>query len=403
MPGSNRNRHASRLVLSLQYPNTLANNQLMPASQPSTAASFLVHASDSVLTVSLSGDWSLTEQHLHWHAPKLHGTHPRVVLDTSALGSWDSSLPIFVRAIARWCQQQSLELDDSALPLRARELGAQFAAAQGAAKPTERQPFLFASVGLQTASLWDQAMQISHFVGELTLSAARLAKTPKSFRWRDCLAEMQQCGVMALPIVSLISFLVGVTLAYTAATILRMFGGDIWVADLVGLSVTREMAAVMTAVVLAGRTGAAFAAQLANMKANEEIDALRTLGVAPVDFLVMPRILALAIMTPLLTLYAIMLGILGGMLIALGLLSIPPTAYWVELISIVDLSDVTTGLIKASTFGVIIGLSGCLRGLQAERSAEGVGKAATSSVVTAILLMVLADAFYAVLFNILGW
>ena len=206
---------------------------------------------------------------------------------------------------------------------------------------------------------------------------------------------------MAVPIVSLVSFLVGVTLAYTASIVLRMFGGDIWIADLIGLATVREVGAVMTAVVLAGRTGAAFAATLGNMKTNEEIDALETLGISAVQFLVLPRLLALAVMTPLLTLYANALGILGGMVVAYGLLAISPTAYWVEMLTIVDLSDVASGVIKASAFGLIIGLAGCLRGLQAERSAAGVGRAATSAVVTAILMMVIADAIFALVFDVL--
>jgi phospholipid/cholesterol/gamma-HCH transport system permease protein len=245
------------------------------------------------------------------------------------------------------------------------------------------------------------AREILHFVGECFISAVRLARRPRKFRWADCLAEMQQCGPMATPIVGLVSFLVGVTLAYTAAIVLRMFGGDIWIADLIGLATVREVGAVMTAVVLAGRTGAAFAATLGNMKTNEEIDALETLGISAVQFLVLPRLLALAIATPLLTLYSNAMGILGGMAVAYGLLAISPTAYWVEMLTIVDLSDVAAGLIKASAFGLIIGLSGCLRGLQAERSAAGVGRAATSAVVTSILLMVVADALFAVVFNVL--
>ena len=215
--------------------------------------------------------------------------------------------------------------------------------------------------------------------------------------------EMQHCGAMALPIVSLISFLVGVTLAYTGAIVLRQYGGDIYIADLIGLSMVREMGAVMTAVVVAGRTGAAFAATLGNMKANEEIDALEVLGIPTVQFLVLPRLLALAVMMPLLALYANALGIMGGMVVARGLLSIPPTAYWVEMLTIVDLSDISTGVIKAVAFGLIIGLAGCLRGLQADRSAMGVGRAATSAVVTALLFLVVADALFAVAFNILGW
>jgi phospholipid/cholesterol/gamma-HCH transport system permease protein len=207
---------------------------------------------------------------------------------------------------------------------------------------------------------------------------------------------------MAVPIVGLVSFLVGVTLSYTASIILRLVGFDIYIADIIGLAMVREVGAVMTGVVLAGRTGAAFAATLGNMKANEEIDALETLGIPAVQFLVMPRLLALALMMPLLTLYANALGIIGGMVIAFGLLDITPMAYWSEMLTIVDLSDVSAGVIKATAFGTIIGLAGCMRGLQAERSAAGVGRAATSAVVTAIFLMVVADAVFAVLFNELG-
>jgi phospholipid/cholesterol/gamma-HCH transport system permease protein len=201
------------------------------------------------------------------------------------------------------------------------------------------------------------------------IALGRLMRRPGRFRWRDCLDEMQQCGAMALPIVSLISFLVGLIMAYQAAVQLRQFGADIYVADLVGLSVVREMGPMMAAVILAGRTGAAFAAALANMKANEEVDALETFGIPPVHFLVLPRLVALALMMPLLALYSNGVGILGGMAVGAGVLDIPPAAYWIETQSIVDLSDVSTGLIKSFAFGILIGLSGCLRGLQAERSA----------------------------------
>jgi phospholipid/cholesterol/gamma-HCH transport system permease protein len=201
----------------------------------------------------------------------------------------------------------------------------------------------------------------------------------------------------------LISFLVGLIMAYQAAVQLRQFGADIYVADLVGLSVVREMGPMMAAIILAGRTGAAFAATLANMKANEEVDALESLGIPPVQFLALPRMVALIVMMPFLALYADCMGILGGVVISAGVLEIPPTAYWVETKSIVDLSDVSTGLIKSVAFGMLIGLAGCLRGLQAERSAAGVGRAATSAVVTGILLIIVADSLFAVVFNMLDW
>jgi phospholipid/cholesterol/gamma-HCH transport system permease protein len=213
---------------------------------------------------------------------------------------------------------------------------------------------------------------------------------------------MQKCGAMALPIVSLISFLVGVTLAYSGAIVLRRFGGDIWVADLIGVAMTREMGAMMAGIVLAGRTGAAYAAEIGSMKANEEIDALTVLGISPVRFLVLPRVMALGLMMPLLAMYANCLGILGGMAIAYATLDIPPAAYWVEMLTIVDISDVAVGVIKAIVFGLIVGFSGCLRGLQAENNAAGVGNAATSAVVTSILFIIVADAIFAVVFNAIG-
>ncbi len=259
----------------------------------------------------------------------------------------------------------------------------------------------FAAVGLATHNVVNQGREIVHFVGECTLGLVQLVRRPGKFRWRDCFDQMQQCGAMALPIVSLISVLVGLTLAYQAAVELRQFGADIYVADLVGISIVREMGPMMTAVIIAGRTGAAFAATIGNMRANEEIDALETLGISPVQFLAVPRLVALGVMMPLLAFYSNAVGILGGMIVARGILQIPPSAYWIETQSIVDLHDITTGLIKATTFGLLVGFAGCLCGLRAEPSAAGVGRATTSAVVTALLLIIVADALFAVIFNLL--
>jgi len=315
---------------------------------------------------------------------------------------WDSSLLLFLFDLKCGCERAGIGCDLSQVPPRLCELVAQFAAAHETSVPRDRsEPFL-ATVGRETLDALRKGREFFAFVGECAISLGGLVRRPRRFRWADCLEQMQHCGAMALPIVSLVSILVGMTLGYTAALILRQYGGDIYVADLVGISMLREMGALMTAIVLAGRSGAAFAAQLGNMKASEEIDALRTLGLSPIDFLVMPRLLALFVMMPLLALYANCLGILGGMLVASAVLDISPSAYWVEMLTIVDLSDLASGLIKAATFGVIVGLAGCLRGLQAERSAVGVGMAATSAVVTAILFIIIADALYAVVFDILG-
>jgi phospholipid/cholesterol/gamma-HCH transport system permease protein len=375
----------------------------MSGSEPTTPARATAQLEGDVLIVSVGGVWQVTGPRPRWSSLAPASRPATVRPQVEGLDRWDTSLLLFLFEIQNWSRGQDAHFDASALPENIRTLVAQLAKSDETSAPFDRSEGFFNAVGMATFGLSRQLKAIFHFVGETVLSSLRLARNPLKFRWRDWLYEMQQCGAMALPIVSLISFLVGVTLAYTGAIVLRQYGGDIYIADLIGLSMVRETGAVMTAVVLAGRTGAAFAATLGNMKANEEIDALETLGIPPVQFLVLPRLLALGIMTPLLTVYSNALGMLGGMAVALGILSIQPSAYWAEMQSSIDLSDLWVGIIKAVAFGLIIGLSGCLRGLQAERSAAGVGRAATSAVVTAILLLVVSDALFAVVFNILGW
>ncbi len=364
-------------------------------------ADLRVEAGD--IHVDLGGDWRITRATPQWSTIIAGQTPGRVLLHAQALGRWDSALVLFVEAAVNWCRVEGVYCDFRSLPAAVGDLVAQLEDKTQNPLPASRTPDFLTLVGLATTDCWGKAKQYSNFVGECVLSSIYLTRHPLKFRWRDSLAEMQRCGAMALPITGLIAFLVGVILAYSGAIILRPFGGDIWVADLVGVTMTREMGAMMTAIVIAGRTGASFAAEIGNMRANEEIDALETLGIRPVIFLVIPRIVALGVMMPLLTIYANALGIFGGMMIAWGLLDIPPSAYWVEMLTIVDTSDLMTGIIKATTFGAIISLSGCLRGLQAGRSASGVGQATTSAVVTAILLIIVFDAIYAVVFNILGW
>ncbi len=355
-----------------------------------------------VLVLELSGIWRITAPRPAWRGFNREHRPAQVRLIAHEVERWDSSLLLFVFAVQQRCADAGIPCDIGALPERVCTLLAQLSMSHETSIPSERSRNVLALIGEATTALLGKSRGLFQFVGENVIGAIRVFKNPRKFRWHDCLEEMQECGAMALPIVSLVSFLVGVTLAYTGALVLRQYGGDIYVADLIGLATVREMGAMMTAVVLAGRTGAAFAATLGNMKANEEIDALETLGISPVDFLVLPRLLALFFMLPLLALYANALGILGGMAVSYGVLSIPPTAYWIELGTAVGVSDVAAGVIKAMCFGLIVGLAGCLRGLQAERSAAGVGRAATSAVVTGILLVIVADAVFAVLFHVVG-
>ncbi|MDR0902754.1 MAG: ABC transporter permease [Opitutaceae bacterium] len=358
--------------------------------------------------VRLGGDWQITGAPPSWRllakqAPGGGAAITALVFDMGGVGSWDTSLVLFVNTARQWCAERGARFDGAGLSPKVLALLGDVSGAKVTDATADHRRDLSATAGLATLRLIDLSGQMCGFVAECARSAFWLASHPRKLRWRDCVFEMQQCGVMGLPIVGLISFLVGVILAYVASTILRQYGADIFVADFVSLVMVREMGAMMTGVVLAGRTGAAFAAQIANMKAGEEIDALVTLGVRPVDFLVIPRILALGVMMPLLVLYSNALGILGGMVIAMVVLDIPAAAYWVEMLSVIDLSDIGTGLLKAVTFGMIVGMAGCLRGLQARRNAAGVGRAATSAVVTAILFIIMSDALFAVLFNFLGW
>jgi phospholipid/cholesterol/gamma-HCH transport system permease protein len=375
----------------------------MPVELETDAARATAVENDGRLDVALAGTWQITAPRPSWTRLLGERKPARIRLSVDDVEKWDSSLLLFLFEVQEWCRVEGIYCDTDRLPEKIRMLLAQFVSAHETSVPFDRSENLLTGVGRATIETWNRAREASTFVGESVIGIMHLIRRPAKFRWRDCFDEMQQCGAMALPIVSLISFLVGLIMAYQAAVQLRQFGADIYVADLVGLSVVREMGPMMAAIILAGRTGAAFAATIGNMRANEEVDALETLGIPPVQFLVLPRLVALVCMMPLLTLYANCVGILGGMVVGAGVLEIPPTAYWIETQSIIDLSDVNTGLIKSLAFGVLIGLAGCLRGLQAERSAAGVGRAATSAVVTSILLIIVADAVFAVVFNFLGW
>lgn len=359
---------------------------------------------DGTLLIKLGGDWRITQRRPQWSDAVRNHRPTKIVLRANGLGSWDSSLALYLQAAQKWSEANQAEYLVEGFPEAVEKLTATLSKKRVQPAKAQGLPDLFTALGGATFRLWAETKDLAQLVGDCVFSGGRFFRGQAQFRWRDCFYEMQQCGAMALPIVGLISFLVGVTLAYTGSIVVRQYGGDIWIADMVGLAVVREMGPMMAAIVLAGRTGAAYAATLGNMKANEEIDALSTLGVSPIDFLVMPRIAALFFMMPFLAMYSNCLGLLGGMAIAAAPpLNIPTNLYWSETQTIVDLSDINTGLIKAACFGLLIGIAGCLRGLQADRSAAGVGQAATAAVVTSILLIVVADSIAAVVFNILGW
>ena len=257
-------------------------------------------------------------------------------------------------------------------------------------------------VGESSIAFWRSSLEMVGFIGEASVAFMRLLVGKAQFRPSDLLLTMQECGAQALPIVSLISILVGIILAFIGAIQLKIFGAQIYVASLVGIGMVRALAAVMTGIIMAGRTGASFAAQLGTMQVNEEIDALKTLGISPKEFLVLPRMLALFFMMPLLSLYADLMGIIGGLIIGVSMLDLSFMEYYNKTCESVHLNDLWVGLFSAAVFGVLVALAGCLRGMQSGRSASAVGEATTSAVVTSIVSIVIAMAVITVLCNVLN-
>lgn len=327
----------------------------------------------------------------------------RLVLKDEGITAWDSALLILLMKIKRRCEKQGVELDFSGLPKGAQQMVrlASEVPAHKRAAPGKRDSFLV-RVGKKSQAAWDEMVGFVTFLGEATVSVGRMLTGRAQFRRSDLWAIIQECGPRALGIVTIISVLVGAILAFVGAMQLQMFGAQILVANLVGMGMVIEMGALMTGIILAGRTGAAFAAQIGTMQVNEEVDALRTMGIPPMDYLVLPRLVALVVMTPLLVIYADVLGILGGSVIGIFALDIPPVLFFNQTFSSITLWHCTQGLIKGSTFGLLVAITGCLRGMQCGRSASAVGEATTSAVVSGIVLIVVADAIWTYIFLTVG-
>ncbi|GAW87602.1 phospholipid/cholesterol/gamma-HCH transport system permease protein [Bathymodiolus platifrons methanotrophic gill symbiont] len=321
------------------------------------------------------------------------------------LGRWDSRLVLFLFELSAYCKDQNIELNMADLPAAALGLLKQASAfpVRESGQKVKLESSFLAQLGQKTLEFYKQTQTMLTFVGEVYFSSLRLFRGKACFRQRDLWLIMQDCGPKALPIVTLISLLVGLILAFVGAMQLKIFGAQIYVANLVGLGMAREMGAMMTAIIMAGRTGAAFASQLGSMQVNEEIDALKTLGISPVDFLVLPRMLALIFMLPLLCLYADLMGILGGLVVCVTMLDITVVEYIIQTKSALDLDDFLTGLIKSCVFGVLVALSGCLSGMQCGRSSSSVGDAATAAVVAGIVSIVVADAVLTVVYEIIDF
>lgn len=363
-------------------------------------------APDGRLRLRLDGDWR--SGHLPLALPTVAmelaaAPTTRLEFETESLGNWDSGLLTFLIGLKKLCDAQGIVFDDGNLPDGARRLLALASAVpeQEASTGPPRAPLL-ERVADWALGHWNGLLDVLDFLGEVTLACGRLLTGRARFRRSDLWAIMRECGADALPIVSLISALVGLIFAFVGAVQLSMFGAEIYVASLVAIAVVRVMGAIMTGIIMAGRTGAAFAARIGTMQVNEEIDALATLGISPIDFLVLPRMIALVLMMPLLCLYADLMGILGGLAVGVFMLDLNLGEYLEMTKLAVGLKDFWIGLFHSAVFGVLVALSGCLRGLQCGRSASAVGDAATSAVVTGIVNIIVATAVITVICNILG-
>ncbi|MEO7099009.1 MAG: ABC transporter permease [Luteolibacter sp.] len=374
----------------------------MPSKEaPPPCASWTRNGDQVVL--ELSGDWQRDGPpvEVRGEAPDQAASR----YSTENLGDFDSTLPAFIFAHLRSVETAE---DENAKPtldgLPPNLLGLMELALAvpeesiARSKPAESSEIR--KLGKFSIHVWQDILSLAEFTGQGVLSLGRFFTGRAGFRWRDFWVIVQECGAQALPIVSLISLLIGMILAFVGNVQLTDFGASLYVADLVGIAMVREMGVVMTAIIMSGRTGAAFAAHLGSMKANEEIDALRTFGFNPFDFLVLPRLIALILMMPILTVYSNLVGILGGMLVGAAV-GIPPVLFWNETLASVSLTTASLGVFKSFFFGAIIAMSGCLQGMHAGNSSAAVGEATTRAVVASITAIIILDSAFAAIFTVL--
>ncbi len=365
------------------------------------------YSTSKTLLIKLSGDWQISGGLLsESEVTSQLASHPEIAqinLNVSRELKWDSGLISFLLKLIRECEQKNIQVAREGLPQGAQKLLA--LALKVYAKnilPQKAPKPFFEKLGEKVLQIDENLRSGLDFLGDIAVSFFRLITGKIFFRWDDFMLIVQRCGVETLLLVSLISLLVGMILAFVGSIQLKMFGAQIFISDIVGIAMVRVLSAVMTGIIMSGRVGASFAAELGMMQANEEIDALKTLGVSPVEFLVIPRVLALVIMMPLLTIYADLMGVLGGFVISVGMLHLNGIEYLNHTQQAVKLSYAWVGLIHSFVFGVIIAVAGCLHGIKCERNAAGVGAATTSAVVTGITGIVIATAIITFICQILG-
>ena len=356
-------------------------------------------------TIALSGRLDAYSVGPLWaqaHAALRTSPRAKVIVDCGRVEYCDGAGVALLVDLLRQPRPAGAEVEIRGLADRFRKLLDQFdpKALATAAAPPPRLPLL-ERVGRTGARLFDDLYALVAFLGEAAAAIAYALRHPQGIRWRDALRIAEEAGVNALPIVALIGFLMGVILAFQSAVAMKPFGAELFVANLLSLALLRELGPLMTAILLAGRSGAAFAAEIGTMKVNQEVDALTTMGLDPVRFLVVTRVLAATAMTVPLVVFADLIGLIGGALVMLTF-DIPLHAYYKQAVSFTQVGDFIGGLAKSVVFGLLIAGVGCLRGLQTETGAAAVGISATSAVVSGIVLIVFVDGIFAVLFYYLN-
>ena len=376
----------------------------MPSTPPApvvTPPSAVWRLDGELATLRLAGDWRQAG------VPELPAPPAarRWSVADDGLSGWNSVLAARLwQGQAQWLGPQATEdqLDLSGLPEGLREVVSLAGTAKAPAHEAPRRAWLV-RLGERLQLAHQNLFTTLGLLGETLLALGRAARGRSAMRGQDLLAQLWATGPSSLPVVSLVSALVGLIIAYLGAAQLQRFGAQIYMADLVTVGEVREVAALMTAIILAGRVGAAFAAQLGSMQANEEVDALRTLGLDPVEHLVLPRVIAMTLMSPLLTVYAALVAMVAGMVVAVGIYDVEPLEYLVRSFNAITFPHMAIGLLKATTYGLLVGLAGCRQGLYAGRSAEAVGQAATAAVVQSIVWIVVAASALTISFQRLGW
>jgi phospholipid/cholesterol/gamma-HCH transport system permease protein len=363
-------------------------------------------ANESNPVVLFSGEWLMGagRPHVDDIVAAIPESSTLLSFSCDAIEGWDTGLLTALVSIYTHCSQHNIEVNLDGLPEGAASLlRLAFAVEEreGARRTTVEQN-LVTNVGNASIELWESFKEINEFVGELTLSFGRFFKGKANYLKSDLVVIIQEAGAEAFPIVSLISFLIGMIFAFVGVMQLSNFGAGIYTADLVAVAMVREMAPIMTAIIMAGRTGAAYAAQIGTMKVNEEIDALTTLGIDPIDFLALPRVIALIIMMPLLTMYSSLMGILGGLAVGVAMLDISAIQYLVQTEAAVGLNTLFGGLFKSIVYGSLVAIAGCMQGLNCGNNAMAVGQATTKAVVMGIVMIVVSAAILTVIYINIG-